>query len=107
MLKGIKDIREKCLKELFEIAELLTNHAYQKNRRYFVGVTNFDRYLFALEQDTKEHRCSSGTMCPGLDEVSRHFKSVKQALESLPGNYRQIVTVPARLVTQWEVGSGK
>lgn len=86
MQKGIKDIREKCLKELLEIAKCLTKHAYEKHKRYFVGVTDLDRYLFTLEQDTQEHRCSSGTMCPGLGEVSKHLKFVKQALESLSGN---------------------
>ena len=84
--RGIKDIREKCPKELLETAKVLTKHAYDKNKRYFVGVTNLDRYLFTLEQDTQEHKCSSGTLCPGLGEASRHLKSVKQALESLPGN---------------------
>lgn len=86
MQRGIKDIKEKALKEVLEIAKFLTKHAYEKHKKRFVGVTNLDRYLFTLEQDTQEHRCSSGTICSGLSEVSRHLKSVKQALESLPDN---------------------
>lgn len=86
MQRGIKDIKEKALKEVLEITKFLTKHAYEKHKRHFVGVTNLDRYLFTLEQDTQEHRCSSGTICSGLSEVSRHLKSVKQALESLPDN---------------------
>lgn len=84
--RGIKDIKEKALKEVLNIAKFLTKHAYEKHKKHFVGVTNLDRYLFTLEQDTQEHRCSSGTICSGLSEVSRHLKSVKQALESLPDN---------------------
>lgn len=86
MQRGIKDIKEKALKEVLEITKFLTKHAYEKHKKHFVGVTNLDRYLFTLEQDTQEHRCSSGTICSGLSEVSRHLKSVKQALESLPDN---------------------
>lgn len=84
--RGIKDIKEKALKEVLDIAKFLTKHAYEKHKKHFVGVTNLDRYLFTLEQDTQEHRCFSGTICSGLSEVSRHLKSVKQALESLPDN---------------------
>ena len=31
MQKGVKDIKKNCLKELLEIAKLLTKHAYEKN----------------------------------------------------------------------------
>jgi len=87
MRNGIRGIKEKSQKELLEVATLLTKHAYQKNGRHYVGVTNLDTHLFILEQDTREHRCSnSGTICPGLNEVSRHLKSLKEALEGLPDN---------------------
>ena len=75
------------LRELLDFAKfLITCMLTKKHKRYFVGVTNLDRYLFTLEQDTQEHKCSSGTLCPGLGEASRHLKSVKQALESIPDN---------------------
>lgn len=92
MPDGIRDIKEKCLRELLEVATLLTKHAYQKNRRYdYVDTTNLDTHLFILEQDKQEHRCTwdSGTICPGLNEVSRHLKSIKEALEGLPDNELQ------------------
>lgn len=87
------------MRELLDFAKfLITCILTKKHKRYFVGVTNLDRYLFTLEQDTQEHKCFSGTMCPGLGtvgEVSRHLKSVKQALGSFPGNQRQIESVLA------------
>ena len=78
MPKGIKEIKEKCLKELLEIAKLLTNHAYRKNGTLYVHASTLDEHLFTLEQqDTRKHRCRYSTICPGLREVSRHLKSVK------------------------------
>ena len=118
MPKEIKDIREKCLKELLEIAKLLTNHAYRKTGKLYEGVTNLDKHLFTLEQDTEEHWClyTSRPICPGLSEVSRHLRSVNDALESRPDNELQteqcsssredlwtVVRPLLPMATEWEV----
>ena len=80
MQKGVKDIKKNCLKELLEIAKLLTKHAYEKNRKSYLGLADLDRHLFTLEQDTGGHWCRHSIICSGLSEVSRHLKSVKNTL---------------------------
>lgn len=58
----------------------------KKNRKFYIGITNFDRHLCAFEQDTDGHWCRHSTTCPGLSEVSKHLESIKKAPESLPDN---------------------
>lgn len=79
MQKGIKDIRENCLKELLEIAKLLTEHAFEKNGKSYLGVTELDvlnRHLFTLEQDTQGHRCRYSTICPVSVLVLARFQGI-------------------------------
>ena len=59
MPKGIKDIKEKCLRELLEIDQLLTEHAQQKNRKRYEGVTNFDRCLLTARPWAERGSCST------------------------------------------------
>lgn len=103
MQKGIKDIRENCLKELLETAKLLTEHAFEKNGKSYLGVTDLDRHLFTLEQDTQGYRCRYSTICRGLSEVSRHLNSVKKALESLPDTELHTEKFPSSREGLWAV----
>ena len=86
--RKIKGVKEKCLKEVFELTRFLIEHADKKKNRHFTGVSGLDRHLFVLEQDRDSHYCpgsgvSSKVICPSLSSASVHLRSVKQALESL------------------------
>ena len=86
MQKEIKDIKENFLQELLETAKHLTRHASEKNRKFYIGITNLDRHFSTFEQDTEGHWCRHSTICPGLSKVSKHLQSVKKSLEPLSGN---------------------
>ena len=84
--KKIKDVKEKCLKEVFELTKFLNDHASKKKNKYYSGVSGLDKHLFVLKQDVDEHYCQ-GTrilVCPALSATSDRLNSLKHALESLP-----------------------
>ena len=80
----IKNVKEKCLKEIFELTEFLNDHASKKTNKRYVGVSGLDEYLFVLKQDINEHYCQGRTVCPSLSAASDRLNSLRHALESLP-----------------------
>ena len=76
----------KCdgLLKIDEIAKFLVAHASSKQNYSYIGCTDTDSYLAALQRDTGRQSCKCGSSkCDSLSNASSYLKSLKKSLSSL------------------------
>lgn len=72
------------LLKIDEIAKFLVAHASSKQNYSYIGCTDTDSYLAALQRDTGRQSCKCGSSkCDSLSNASSYLKSVKKSLSSL------------------------
>ena len=83
-LKGaIQSLKTNCLSEVGMIAKDLVIHASKKQNYSYIGCTDTNSYLQALERDNNAHycKCTASSICDSLSYVSVRLGKIKKQLE--------------------------